>query len=55
MTPKELKEQLQNNILTILESFGVDDALDGDEYNDMVDALCNSVIDNVDKLNKTTK
>ena len=47
MTTRELKEQLQEDILTILESFGVDDSLEGAEYNSMVDSLCKAVIMNV--------
>jgi hypothetical protein len=50
MNIKELKEQLQNDILTILEGFGVDGALEGAEYNSMVSALCDAVINNVNKL-----
>ena len=50
MDIKELKEQLQNDILTILEGFGVDGALEGAEYNSMVSALCDAVINNVNKL-----
>ena len=50
MDIKELKEQLQNDILTVLEGFGVDDALEGAEYNGMVTALCDAVIKNVNKL-----
>jgi hypothetical protein len=52
MNIKELKEQLQNDILTILEGFGVDNALEGAEYNSMVTALCNAVIKNINELKK---
>ncbi len=50
MTIKELKEQMQEDIITILEGFGVDEAMEGGDYNNMVSALCDAVINNVDKL-----
>ena len=55
MTTRELKEQLQEDILTILESFGVDDSLEGAEYNSMVDSLCKAVIMNVNNYEKKLK
>lgn len=48
MTEKELKEQAQEDILTILEGFGVDEAMEGGDYNNMVSALCDVVIKLVD-------
>jgi len=52
MTNKErdLKEQLQEDILTILEGFEICDMLDGEDYNNLVTALCDSAIQNVDKF-----
>mgnify|MGYP003338754664 CR=1 FL=1 len=49
---QELKEQLQNDVLTILEGFGVDEAMEGRDYNHMVNAICDSIINNVNKFNK---
>jgi hypothetical protein len=51
MTTQELKEQLQNDILTILEGWGIDEALEGAEYNRLVNALCENVIFRIDELN----
>lgn len=52
MTPSEVKEQLQQDILTILEGFDMEDIMDEDDYEAMKDKLCNSVITNIDKLDK---
>ena len=49
---QELKEQLQNDVLTILEGFGIDEAMEGRDYNNMVSAICDSIINNVNKFNK---
>lgn len=48
MKPEEVKE----DILTILEEFGIDEAMEEADYNNLVDALCNTVIKNINKLNK---
>jgi len=50
MTIKELKAQLQEDILSILEGFGVDEAMEGGDYNNMVSAMCDAVIHNTDKF-----
>ena len=50
MSPREVKEQLQEDVLTVLEGYGIDDALEGAEYNGLVSALCNTIITNLDKL-----
>jgi len=50
MSKSELKEQLQEDVLVILESFGVDEAMEGEDYNNLVTALCEAVIVNVNKL-----
>ena len=50
MSKTELKEQLQEDVLVILESFGVDEAMEGEDYNSLVTALCEAVIVNVNKL-----
>ncbi len=52
MTIRELKEQLQEDVLSILESFGIDDAMEGQDYNSMVSALCDAIIHNVNMLNE---
>lgn len=52
MTAKELKEQLQEDILCILESFGIDEAMEGADYNRLVSRLCDSVVHNVNKLSQ---
>jgi len=51
MTVKEVKEQLQEDVLVILEGFGIDEAMEGGDYNNMVSALCDTIINNINKLN----
>lgn len=51
MTNAEAKEQLQENVLSILEGFGIDDALEGADYNDLVTALCDTIVDTLNKIN----
>ena len=48
---KQAKEQLQENVLTILEGFGIDEALEGADYNDLVTALCDTIVDTLNKIN----
>lgn len=43
----EIKEQLQEDILSILEGFGVDEAMEGKDYNNLVTALCDAIIKNI--------
>ena len=50
MTIKEVKEQVQEDILTILEGYGVDEAMEGGDYNNLVSALCDQVVHNLNKL-----
>lgn len=52
MTTKQVKEQLQEDVLSILEGFGIDEALEGREYNNLVTALCDAVIKNLNDLEK---
>ena len=52
MNIKEVKEQLQEDVLSILEGFGIDEAMEGADYNNLVSALCDAVITNINKLNK---
>jgi len=50
MSKAELKEQLQEDVLTILEGFGVDEAIELKDYNNLVTTLCETIIVNVNKL-----
>ena len=50
MNIKELKEQLQEDVLSILEGFGIDEAMEGADYNNLVNTLCDTIIFNVNKL-----
>ena len=50
MNIKELKEQLQEDILCILESFRIDEAMEGADYNRLVSRLCDTIIFNINKL-----
>lgn len=50
MTPQDIQEQLQEDILSILEGFTVKEVMNSQDYEKMKDALCNAVIDNIKKL-----
>ena len=50
----EVKQQLQEDILSILEGFGIEDVMDEDDYEGIKNALCDSVIFNLDKLDSPT-
>ena len=52
MTTKQVKEQLQEDVLSILEGFGVDEAMERADYNNMVSTLCDTIIANLNKLNQ---
>ena len=51
MSVKEAKEQLQEDVLTILEGFGVDEAMEGADYNNLVSALCETILNKLNKIN----
>ena len=51
MSIKEAKEQLQEDVLTILEGFGVDEAMEGADYNNLVNALCDTIVNKLNKIN----
>ena len=51
MTNAEAKEQLQENVLSILEGFGIDEAMEGSDYNHLVTALCDTIVDTLNKIN----
>ncbi len=50
MTLIEVKQQLQEDILSILEGFDLGDVLDEADYYKLQNALCDSVIRNLDKV-----
>jgi hypothetical protein len=50
MTKAEAKEQLQENVLTILEGFGIDEAMEGSDYDNLVNVLCDTIVDIVNKI-----
>lgn len=52
MNIKEVKEQLQEDILSILEGFGIEEAMDTRDYENIKNAICDSIISNLNKLNK---
>jgi hypothetical protein len=51
MTIKEVKEQLQEDILSILEGSGVEEDIDEEIFEELKNNLCNAVINNLNKLN----
>ena len=50
MNIKQVKEQMQEDILTILEGFGVDESLEGADYNKLVTELCDVVITGLNNI-----
>ena len=52
MNTQELKEQMQQDILNVLTSFGIDEALSPIEWNALQNALCDLTIANIDKIKK---
>jgi len=51
MIIKEVQEQLQEDILSIVEGFEVDKGMDKDDYQMLRNTLCNAIISNLNKLN----
>ena len=51
MSIKEIKEQLQEDILSILEGSGIEEDVDEEIWEELKTNLCNSVITNLNKLN----
>jgi hypothetical protein len=45
-----IKQQLQEDVLTILEGFGVDKSMGGQDYDNMATALCDAIIYNLNNL-----
>lgn len=52
MKLNEVKEQLQEDILSIIEGFGIIEAMEKQDYERMKDALCDAVIANLNRLDK---
>lgn len=52
MNINEVKEQLQEDILSILDGFDIIDVMDEDDFEDLKTELCNSVINNLNKLDQ---
>ena len=50
MTIKEIKEQLQEDIISILEGFGIEEAMDEKDYERIKNAMCDAVIANLNRL-----
>jgi len=50
MNTLELKEQLQEDVLTILEGFGLDEAMEGVDYNNLVNSLCDTIINRLNQI-----
>ncbi len=51
MSIKEVKEQFLDDVLTILEEFGVDEAMEGADYNNLVRTLCDTIVNKLNKIN----
>jgi len=52
MTTQELKEQLQQDILSVLEGFGIKEAMDENDWMKLQSVVCDIVITNVNRLDK---
>jgi hypothetical protein len=44
---RDAKEQLQEDVISILEGFGVDEAMSSEDYNFLVNSLCDAIIKNL--------
>lgn len=49
MTIFELKEQMQEDMLTLLESFGVKEAMEKRDWDKLSDLVCDTVIEYITK------
>ena len=47
---QQVKAQLQEDVLTILEGFGVDEAMNGEDYNNLATALCEVILSNLNSV-----
>ena len=52
MTIQEVKEQTQEDLLCLLESMGLDEALDPRDWESLKTEVCDIVITNLNNLNK---
>lgn len=50
MTQQEIKEQIQEDLLILLESYGINEALSSTEWESLKDNVCNIVVNNLNKL-----
>lgn len=50
MNTNELKEQLQEDLLSLFEGVGLEDVLDSYDWENLKNEVCNIVITNVNKL-----
>lgn len=61
MTEKELKdlktakEQIQEDIMCICESWGLEEHLNPKDWNTFIDSLCDSVITNINRVENSEK
>ncbi len=52
MTIQETQEQLQEDLLSLLEGIGVEDALDPNDWENLKNEVCEIVISRLKQLNK---
>jgi hypothetical protein len=52
MTIKEVKEQLQEDILCVLEGMGIEEALDPRDWENLKNEVCDIIITNINNLNQ---
>lgn len=50
MKLREVKEQLQEDLLSLLEGIGIDEALPEQDYENLKTEVCDIVITNLNKL-----
>ena len=50
MNTNELKEQLQQDLLSLLEGMGIEDTLSPSDYESLKNEVCDIVITNINKL-----
>ena len=54
MTIRELKEQLQEDVLSILDAWGIEEEMGEKDFRKMSDEICDAIIHNINMLNEKT-
>jgi len=50
MTIQEVREQIQEDLLSIVEGYGLEQTMDQTDYENLMTSLCDAVVQNINKL-----